>query len=559
MNRPTVSLQLIVKDEFDAVATIVGNAINYFDEVNLTVSDRKTATALAAVAKGVKQVNVKYRKWTDRFDEARNANFAMSTTDYCFWIDADDFFDFSTIPELVKLAADNQIDEIFLPYDYAQDEQGKSIAKHYRERLVKRGAGEWKGWVHETYIIEQPKTSHVMESPVVRHDVSPDHAASSTERNHVILAKAFEATDDPRYLMYLGGSFFSQGEYEKAISLLIDFLPRSGNPDDIYRSLSFVSEAAYHLGRTAEAFEYATRATVLNPAYPMAYWLLAQYSAEQKQWREALEWVKVSIAKPDPKSLSVWDPTGRERAIFLAAQAEFMLHHYNNALAWLRKIPNNPDAQDLMEGFQAEADAETFIKLLPNLRKFFHDDYHLWESLCHNIQYDKRTQWLRYQTHAPKTWDDKSIVIFCGEGYEEWGPHTLDKGMGGSEEAVIYLSRELSRLGYEVTVFGEVPHRMADMTVDPTEYLVHYRPWKELDARDDFNVFISWRAPQFLEFIKAKVKLADIHDVIPKEHVRDADNTTFMFKTDYHKSLYDNVISKVVGNGIVKEQFKDKE
>ena len=49
MNRPTVSLQMIVKDEFDAVSLIVGNAINYFDEVNLTVSDKKTATALLSL------------------------------------------------------------------------------------------------------------------------------------------------------------------------------------------------------------------------------------------------------------------------------------------------------------------------------------------------------------------------------------------------------------------------------------------------------------------------------------------------------------------------------
>ena len=32
-------------------------------------------------------------------------------------------------------------------------------------------------------------------------------------------------------------------------------------------------------------------------------------------------------------------------------------------------------------------------------------------------------------------------------------------------------------------------------------------------------------------------------------------DVTYMFKTDYHKGLYDDVDSAVIGNGIVKEQF----
>jgi hypothetical protein len=83
----------------------------------------------------------------------------------------------------------------------------------------------------------------------------------------------------------------------------------------------------------------------------------------------------------------------------------------------------------------------------------------LYEALCDDLRYDTRLLPLRNKATTPKEWSDKSIVIFCGQGYEEWGPHTLDKGMGGSEEAVVYLSRELSKLGYEVTVYGEVDHR----------------------------------------------------------------------------------------------------
>lgn len=555
----TVALNMIVKDEYEAVAKILASAVKsgVFHEINLVVSDKPTANKLRKLGANTAGFYVKWREWTDRFDQARNAVAALNTTDYFFWIDADDFFDFTTIPELLQISVDNDLDEIFLPYNYAQDEQGNCIARHYRERLVKNGRGEWKGWVHETYIIDEPKKAHVMDSPEVRHTITDGHAERSTERNHAILAKAFEATNDPRYLMYLGGSFFAKGEYEKVISLLLDFLPQSGNRDDVYRALCLISESAYHLGKPDLAYEYASKATVHTPEYPQAYWHLAQYAFDQERFKESLEWVRVSVAKPDPQSLSIWDPSGRERAILVAAQAEFMLEHYNNALAWLRQVPNNPDAQDLMEGVQEEADAETFIKLLPRFRKYFYNEESLYQALVDDLRYDKRLQGLRYSATQPSDWPDKSIVIFCGEGYEEWGPHTLDKGMGGSEEAVIYLSRELSKLGWDVTVYGEVETRIADTTVDPKEYNVKYKPWREIDLRDNFNVFVAWRSPGILQKISAKVKLADIHDVIPKEFVKDLPDVTYMFKSQYHQDLYDKVDSRVIGNGIVKEQFDE--
>ncbi|EHJ11445.1 hypothetical protein CWATWH0003_3817t4, partial [Crocosphaera watsonii WH 0003] len=35
---------------------------------------------------------------------------------------------------------------------------------------------------------------------------------------------------------------------------------------------------------------------------------------------------------------------------------------------------------------------------------------------------------------------------------EDWAYPSIKKGIGGSEEAIIYLSQELVRLGYQVTV-----------------------------------------------------------------------------------------------------------
>lgn len=546
----TVALSMIVKDEFEQVEKLVSEAFEFFNQISLVVSNKTTFNKLKKNFPDDK-VSLKYRTWTNRFDEARNASLEMCTTDYVFWLDADDSFDFSTIPKLVALADENGIDALFLPYNYMRDAQGNIITRHYRERLVKLGKGyEWRGWVHETLISDQKTITHKLDSPTVEHNATMENSKESYERNHAILEKAYEATNDPRYLHYLGMSYFTAQDYETAAKLMSDYLEVGGSIEDSYRTLGLLSECAYHLQKFDLALEYATKQAVLKPEYPMAYWLLAQYEADQENYEEALEWVKVSESKPDPDTLSVWDPSSRGRATLIAARCLFMLGRYNEALAKIRRIESMPEVQDVLNDFYNEADAETFVNLLPKMRKFFKTDKALWDALCHDLQFDKRIQSLRYLVNKPNTWDDRSIVIFCGQGYEEWGPHTLDKGMGGSEEAVVYLSEELWKLGYDVTVYGEY-----DSGHTTT---VTWRHWKELDTRDNFNVFISWRAPQYIENIKAKVKLVDIHDVLPKSIVKNYPDVTYLVKSQYHSGLLpEDVERKVIGNGIVKEQFND--
>lgn len=554
----TVALNMIVKDEFTEVNTILSIAYTAFDELNIVVSDKTTANKLTKEFAKFPKAHIKYRKWTDRFDEARNVALEMTTTDYMFWIDADDSFDFGHIEELVEVADANSIDAIFLPYNYAQDEDGNCTTRHWRERLIKMGRGfTWRGWVHETCLSDEPYSSHKVDVEVV-HRTDADHDINSIQRNHEILTKAYEAEKDPRYLHYLGMSYFTFGDYQKCIELLNEYLQVGGSVEDSYRALSVISECAYYLKQPDIALEYASKAMVLRPAYPMAYYLLAQYEADQENWEEALEWCRTALSKPDPKTLSVYDPSARERCILTAAQAEFMQANYNRALAYLRKIPKNRTALSLFEDFQEEADAESFVTLLPKLRKFFRDDHDLWRALCRDMKYDTRLKALRNNVNRPKTWKDDSIVIFCGQGFEEWGPHTLDKGMGGSEEAVIYLSRELAKLGYKVTVYGEVTEPRADYYRKDSMDNVGYLPWKEIDTRDNFNIFVSWRSPQYLETIKAKVKLADIHDVLPTAMMKNYPDVTYLVKSNYHRGLAPDVEDKnirVIGNGIKKDQF----
>lgn len=89
---------------------------------------------------------------------------------------------------------------------------------------------------------------------------------------------------------------------------------------------------------------------------------------------------------------------------------------------------------------------------------------------------------------APKT-----VGIWCPHFAQMWGPYDPEaRGTGGSEEAALYLSRSLSRWGYDVTVYSplpptDMPMRVADGTV--------WRHLSALDSATPFDHFIFHRAP----------------------------------------------------------------
>jgi hypothetical protein len=87
-------------------------------------------------------------------------------------------------------------------------------------------------------------------------------------------------------------------------------------------------------------------------------------------------------------------------------------------------------------------------------------------------------------------WTKNSIVIYSNNRYyhvEDWSPLSINKGIGGSQEAVIYLSQKLTTLGYQVTVFN----RCGDMEGEYNG--VVYQSVDKFNPEDNFNVFICHR------------------------------------------------------------------
>lgn len=549
----SVSLGLYIickgtKDEQESINSLLLGASHNVDKIYLTVTHKDGLAEVTKMAKTFKNVKVSYFEWVDRFDSARNFNFAQGDTDYKMWIDVGDKFNFAILPKLKEKLAD--YDAIWMPYNYAFDDDGNCIAQHWRERIINSQIPfEWRGWIHETLITETPHKTERINVPVIH---AKQDREGSIIRNHRILQKAYDDTRDARYLHYLGLSYYSLQEWQKAIDYFNAYLKVGGWDEEIYRSLLRMSEAYAQLDDDENARSSALQAVSLLPAYPWAYYNLAEIEFQADNWKECLEWLNVAFSKPEPDTNSIYDPTVPEKAKIIASTCKFMLGDARTALQILDTVKGEP-TDDLRQMYQPEANNEVLNAVLQELPNHIKDKQllsQLWNAIPRDMKYNNKYRKLREMMTEPKVWPKKSIVFFCGQGYEEWGPHTLDKGMGGSEEAVVYLAREFAKKGYDVTVYGHLKATIAD------EHYVTYKPWKEVDKRDTFDTLIIWRQPNLASHFKANKILIDMHDLLDKKAVPNLKNATYMFKSQYHADQYDVDNFNVIGNGI-KESYID--
>jgi tetratricopeptide (TPR) repeat protein len=158
----------------------------------------------------------------------------------------------------------------------------------------------------------------------------------------------------------------------------------------------------------------------------------------------------------------------------------------------------------------------------------------------------------------PKTESSgRDLVFYCAPTRETWNPRTAEaKGIGGSEEAVIWLSRLLHRRGWNVTVYASCGLHAEDYDG------VRWSPYWMWNYRDRQDVTIVWRHPQFTSFeINSGAVVVDLHDVIPEDVFtpeRLARTHRIFVKSTFHRSLYPNIADDkfvILANGIDAKLF----
>lgn len=567
-----ISLCIISRKEDElALKSAIASAQQFVDEVIVV-----DTTPDGEIFKGDLEEHVKSVpfKWTNDFSAARNFSFEQATGDVILWLDSDDILvNPEKLPELAKRITDGETDWIELEYIYSKDDQGRVTMRHWKPRLTRKGTGKWVGRIHETYQAEQGIVVERSEEVKVDHQITPEHSVASAKRNLEILLEEFEKDGDdtdPRTLYYLGMTLMEIKEFDKAAYFFSRHIPRCGWVEEKYFSMHYLSHCLSYDGKYDEAIRVALEATTVAPQWSLAYFDLAEFYSLKGEYWKVIEWTLTGQSKdtPDPKSYFINDLDYTVMPMGRLADAYLQVHMFEDAAqiatALKKRWPEDPLIQELYDTcikiMQDEEFVNSFVKVADTIRRKDRvKAVRLFDILPSDLDADIRIQHLRKLIVPPKSWGDKSIAIYCGEGNgENWAYPSVFTGIGGSEEAVINISKELVALGYEVTVYNNCGSQRG--IYEGVEYVPYYH----INTNDSFNILISWRMPAlFHDEIKAKKKIVWLHDIaypqqFSEKGIENAD--TFVFLSKWHRDNMPSIPDEKVfisNNGIDPKHFEN--
>lgn len=601
-----IALAQIIKDTepIDIIARCWYSVLPYVDGAYITVNgktDKETKEAKILISqmkeviekRGYKNVVIDYIKWEKDFAKARNHNFSQvdKKYEYIIWLDADDVLrgggNLKGIEDLIR---GKDIGAVFFNYLYKVEmgeEDGKIIVKnvlieHLRERLIKNdGTYKWVSPIHETLIPQRVTQQTDNQSCDVVHLTSDSRFESAMDRNIDILETQLESQGDkkdPRTIYYLAKSYFdmrTKEYWDKAEKLITMYLEGSevntpsGWGEERAQAWEYLSEIYRERGEFNKAVKCIANALIEEPKFPNLYIDMALIYAHKEDWKKARFWVQLSQSVPYPKTTLVLNPRDMKvrilEILFNASVAENDLKGaWATAQQQAELVPQEPlyqQRKEAMDGLMKQNEAMTHIVSLANyLRDTKQEDkiMDLIRSIPKELDEDPIMTSLRNSFTPARVWGKDEIAIMCGKGFEQWSPKNLDKGIGGSEEAVIYLSNELVKLGWKITVYGDPQSDIGNYGG------VKYLPYYYFNQNDVFNILIGWRSPGFFDFVwKSDRNYLWLHDIQnPQEYSKKrVDNINKIFAlSKWHRENMPNVPDDkfmVSANGINMSHFEE--
>ncbi|MCF6154452.1 MAG: tetratricopeptide repeat protein [Candidatus Brocadia sp.] len=146
--RPTLSACMIVKNEEYFLPQCLKSIKDAVDEIIIVDTGSTDKTVDIAQSFGAR---VHHHPWKNNFSEARNHSLDYATGDWILQIDADEALEQADIPLLHKLITADSYNVIFVAI-YSELPGGQ--AKHYFQRIFRRGKAHFEGIVHNQLIFE---------------------------------------------------------------------------------------------------------------------------------------------------------------------------------------------------------------------------------------------------------------------------------------------------------------------------------------------------------------------------------------------------------------------
>lgn len=571
-----LALCMIVKNEVELLRGIFEKYRNLFDEAVIVITNEEKRKELEALCDEFKCSHY-YFDWINDFSAARNFAASKVTADYYFRMDCDDTLkNEDKIRESAEKALRDEVNVVYANYEYGTDEWGNLNATHYRETIVRRTDELiWQKSVHETIVPLNPATHRIYldETFSTVHHKTLEQSKEAQIRNFDYLVKEYNKYKDdcdPRTIAYLGRTFFTCGDLDKAIFFLQKHIEKSGWDEDRYMSWCMLSDIFRIRKDYKRAVASAFEAIQECENYPDAYLRLHDAYFDQDNWQKAIYWGEYGIKQKTPKSFMLVDPSSYTwRPALSLSYSYFQMGDFEKAKSLLdyveKFVPTLDFVKENKKVYAQGVEHKKFVEHYFWLAHFIKDkEPKLLQNLLNCIPSELNENELlvkfRQANTPPKKWADNTVVIYCGQAWETWADPSVLTGIGGSEEAVIYLSRELAKLGYLVTVFNSCGD------LEGTYNGVSYKNYVYFNPNDEYANIIAWRNNIFQYGIKGKSRIVWLHDVVPakmfttKEEIESFDKLVVL--SEYHKSIIPEAFPRekiyVSRNGVNLPDFESK-
>ncbi len=549
--------------------TGVEGMAKHVDAIFVTITQKNKKCEEVAKKYGA---HISHCEWDEQFDNARNFNWGQVPKEYEYicWYDCDDAV---VNPYLhagaVKLMKERGIDAAMSFYAYDHDEYGNCIVEHFKSRILKNdGTFRWSSAVHEDFAYERGITTHLFEDCYPIHLTDEVRIRESAERNLRISELELKRNpNDPRTYWNLANTYYMVHNYEGAKNIYLQFLKLSESEDERFLAWSRLAGIYANTGDVPNAIEAALEMVGLKPWYPDGYFQLGELYLKADKHKHAREMFEMGFKKKSPKGfLIVWNPldyTFNPTKLYAIVLMELGLAQeaYKQILKCLKIRPKDKGLKQLKNSVGELARKDKKARQIHDKALKLTDKKEikkLLEEVPEEMKYHPGICQIRNTYFIKKTTSGKDLIIYCSHTAQEWNPMVARKeGVGGSEEAIVQLSKKFKEAGYYVTVYCNTP-KSQEFEFDGVKWL----PFMAFNPRDRQDIAILWRHPAFVETgVNAKKIYIDMHDVIPPEEFtfgRLAQITKVMFKSDVQRKHYPHIPDDkcaVVPHGLDTEEF----
>lgn len=153
------------------------------------------------------------------------------------------------------------------------------------------------------------------------------------------------------------------------------------------------------------------------------------------------------------------------------------------------------------------------------------------------------------------------IFTYKVRGMKPWDPASVQEGIAGSEEAVIYISEKLAKLGHKVIVWGDPPRNSPYSNPEANPRFVSL----DFTYPELLDIAVAWRMPYSAEQLKSRAQRIYLwpHDTLAYTPTVEQANgfTDVLWLSEWQREQWGSIqpaflqFTKVFGNGINPEQF----